>query len=271
MFDLYSNLLISPRPTRIDRTATAAAEHLQQMTCVRRNGWPTILHGPPGEDVSRVRSAATLDIQSPTSPLARRRMQSVQRYVTFLNTIKYPIIMLLLVLLTGVSVTMVLLNTLQLMFGFRALEFVSYVEGRDRHTFGIPGALVEVVIIIYIMVASVVGLYTMPIFRNLRPMQHKTSMTHIILNCAIILLLSSALPVLARTLGITSFDLLGAYGRLNWISNFSLVWSYNVLFAAALIFCLFNKFTAPVRREILRRLALRRSSVAADGSGPKTE
>lgn len=53
--------------------------------------------------------------------------------------------------------------------------------------------------------------------------------------------------------GITSFDLLGMYGRLNWISNFSLVWSYNVLFAASLIFCLVNKFTAPVRREILRR------------------
>uniref|UniRef100_A0A915EHN3 Uncharacterized protein n=1 Tax=Ditylenchus dipsaci TaxID=166011 RepID=A0A915EHN3_9BILA len=51
----------------------------------------------------------------------------------------------------------------------------------------------------------------------------KTSMTCIIANCATVLLLSSALPVMARTLGITSIDLLGAYGSLNWISNFSLV------------------------------------------------
>lgn len=81
-------------------------------------------------------------------------------------------------------------------------------------------------------------------------------MTGIIANCAAILLLSSALPVMARTLGITSFDLLGAYGRLKWISNFSLVWSYNVLFAAATAFCLVNKFTLPVRREIMKRCVL---------------
>lgn len=43
--------------------------------------------------------------------------------------------------------SMVMLNTLQLLFGFRALEYVAYVESHSRHAFGIPGALVEVVII----------------------------------------------------------------------------------------------------------------------------
>ena len=39
-------------------------------------------------------------------------------------------------------------------------------------------------------------------------------MPHVIANCLIILLLSSALPLLARTLGITNFDLLGDYGKI---------------------------------------------------------
>ena len=104
------------------------------------------------------------------------------------------------------------------------------------------------------MLASLVGIYSVPLLRRIRPQRGKTTLTCIIMNCAVILLLSSALPVLARTLGITSFDLLGAYGRLNWISNFSLVWSYNLVFAVLTIICLVNKLTLPVRRELMRRL-----------------
>jgi hypothetical protein len=104
------------------------------------------------------------------------------------------------------------------------------------------------------MVSAVVGVYSIPLLGRMRPIKQTTSMTCVIANCATILLLSSALPVVARTLGITGFDLLGAYGRLNWLSNFSLVWSYNILFAAASTFSLLNKFTVPVRLEIQRRL-----------------
>lgn len=54
-------------------------------------------------------------------------------------------------------------------------------------------------------------------------------------------------------LGITSFDLLGGYGHLNWISNFSLVWFCNVFFATVSTVCLLNKFTSPVRVAIWKR------------------
>lgn len=53
----------------------------------------------------------------------------------------------------------------------------------------------------YIICASFVGIYSLPIIKNIRPKKGKTSMTCIILNCGIALLLSSAVPVLARILG----------------------------------------------------------------------
>ncbi|KIH44619.1 hypothetical protein ANCDUO_25355 [Ancylostoma duodenale] len=103
------------------------------------------------------------------------------------------------------------------------------------------------------MATSLTGLYSMPFVRALRPRRRRTSLTVIIINCSLILVLSSALPVLANTLGITSFDLLGAYSSLKWLSNFKLVLAYNVLFAAATIVCVFSKITSPVRKQILRR------------------
>lgn len=43
---------------------------------------------------------------------------------------------------------MVIINTLQLLFGFRALPaYVQYIEINSRHTFGILGAVIEVIII----------------------------------------------------------------------------------------------------------------------------
>ncbi|XP_012589330.1 PREDICTED: limb region 1 protein homolog, partial [Condylura cristata] len=69
----------------------------------------------------------------------------------------------------------------------------------------------------------------------------------IIGNCVSILVLSSALPVMSRTLGITRFDLLGDFGRFNWLGNFYIVLSYNLLFATVTTLCLVRKFTSAVR------------------------
>ena len=53
--------------------------------------------------------------------------------------------------------------------------------------------------------------------------------------------------------GVSPFDLLGAYGQLGWLSNLSLVLTYNTAFAAATTLCLVTKFTASVRAEIFKR------------------
>lgn len=54
--------------------------------------------------------------------------------------------------------------------------------------------------------------------------------------------------------GMTNFDLLGDFGRIEWLGNFKLVLLYNLIFATAAISCLTTKFTATVRKEIYARL-----------------
>ena len=51
--------------------------------------------------------------------------------------------------------------------------------------------------------------------------------------------------------GITNFDLLGNFGRLEWLGNFYIILSYNLVFAVATALCLVNKFTAPMRRALM--------------------
>ncbi|KAG7261931.1 hypothetical protein CRUP_019293, partial [Coryphaenoides rupestris] len=72
--------------------------------------------------------------------------------------------------------------------------------------------------------------------------------------CVSILVLSSALPVMSRTLGITRFDLLGDFGRFNWLGNIYIVLSYNLLFAVVTTLCLVRKCTFAVREALLKAL-----------------
>lgn len=54
--------------------------------------------------------------------------------------------------------------------------------------------------------------------------------------------------------GITRFDLLGDFGRFNWLGNFYIVLSYNLLFAVVTTLCLVRKFTSAVREELFKAL-----------------
>ncbi|RCN37386.1 LMBR1-like region [Ancylostoma caninum] len=196
------------------------------------------------------------------TPLHQKSLRWCQQ---FTRIVKYPAIVISLLALTGISLLMVVINSLKLMFGFRSLPvYAQYMEVHTRHSLGIAGVIIESITIMYVMATSLTGLYSMPFVRALRPRRRRTSLTVIIINCSLILVLSSALPVLANTLGITSFDLLGAYSSLKWLSNFKLVLAYNVLFAAATIVCVFSKITSPVRKQILKRLQQLRCRRAID-------
>ena len=61
--------------------------------------------------------------------------------------------------------------------------------------------LFPVVLIGYLFVTSLVGLYTIPVITRIRPMLSSTPLTHLILNCCIYVILSTALPLLAKILG----------------------------------------------------------------------
>ena len=66
---------------------------------------------------------------------------------------------------------------------------------------GVWGAGLEVILIFYFISTSLIGLYNLPGVRRIRPVVSDSPTSHIIYNCGLVLILSSALPLLARILG----------------------------------------------------------------------
>ncbi|KAL3217392.1 hypothetical protein MRX96_032398 [Rhipicephalus microplus] len=190
----------------------------------------------------------------------RRELALQQLASPWRRNLGYPLAMLVLLSLTIISLLMVIHNMLQLLIGIKALPISPQVEKfslgiSSLSALGVVGSSLEIVLILYLWLASVVGFFSLPVFCRLQLKPSSATVTQIIGNCAILLVLSSALPVLARTLGITNFDLLGDFGRIKWLASFPLVLTYNVVFVAAAAASLTTKVTATVRTELLGRLA----------------
>lgn len=176
--------------------------------------------------------------------------------------------MLCLLVLTGLSVLIVAVHILELLIDEAAMPRGMQDAALGQVSFsklGSFGAIIQVVLIFYLMVSSVVGFYSSPLFGSLRPRWQDTSMTQIIGNCVCLLVLSSALPVFSRTLGLTRFDLLGDFGRFNWLGNFYIVFLYNAAFAGLTTLCLVKTFTAAVRAELIRAFGLDRLPLPVSG------
>ncbi|XP_019875140.1 protein Lilipod isoform X2 [Aethina tumida] len=187
----------------------------------------------------------------------RRKKLDKQRQTSSLRrNVVYPVAMLLLLGLTIIAVLLVLQNTVSLLIGVKALPLSS-----KQFTLGVSslsklgpfGAAMEIVLIIYLIVTSSIGLYTVPVVSRIRPKHRSTPFCLIIANCALLVTISSALPLLSKILGITNFDLLGDFGSIEWLGNFQIVLLYNLLFAAGSTLCVANKFTVKVRRELYAR------------------
>lgn len=112
---------------------------------------------------------------------------------------------------------------------------------RDHRRSGPIGAFLDIVMILYLWSASLCGLYNLPRLCCLRPRKHKCSFNQILGNCTLLCLLSSALPLLSRILGLTNFDLLADYGRIEWLGNYYVVLSYNAVFLISTTLCLSGK------------------------------
>ncbi|XP_077480204.1 limb region 1 protein homolog [Stigmatopora argus] len=186
----------------------------------------------------------------------------------------YPIVMLILLAGTAISVLLVALNILYLLVDETAMPKGSTDRGGIRNTslstFGIVHAVLEIILMFYLMASSVVGFYSLRLFEGLTPRKDDTTMTTIIGCCVSILVLSSALPVMSRTLGITRFDLLGDFGRFNWLGNFYIVLSYNMLFAVVTTLCLVRKFTSAIREELLKALGLDKLQLSHSPTDPES-
>lgn len=198
------------------------------------------------------------------SKLERRKKASAWE-----RNLVYPAVMILLLIATSFSVILVSCNILRLLVDETAMPKGSKGPGignASLFTFGFAGAALEIILIFYLMVSSVVGFYSLCFFGGFTPRKDDTTMTKIIGNCVSILVLSSALPVMSRTLGITRFDLLGDFGRFNWLGNFYIVVAYNLIFAIVTTLCLVRKFTSAVREELLKAIGLDKLQLSSEPS-----
>uniref|UniRef100_A0AAR2L6S0 Limb development membrane protein 1 n=1 Tax=Pygocentrus nattereri TaxID=42514 RepID=A0AAR2L6S0_PYGNA len=208
----------------------------EQMYCIQLQE-EALQHKLNGESVCcvTVRSIHPMVADLDNIRTQRTKLERKKKASAWEKNLLYPIVMLILLAGTAISVFLVALNILYLLVDETALPKGSAVSD-------------------YLMVSSVVGFYSLRIFKGLTPRKDDTTMTTIIGCCVSILVLSSALPVMSRTLGITRFDLLGDFGRFNWLGNFYIVLSYNLLFAVVTTLCLVRKFTSAVREELLKAL-----------------
>uniref|UniRef100_L7LY39 Putative lipocalin-interacting membrane receptor limr n=1 Tax=Rhipicephalus pulchellus TaxID=72859 RepID=L7LY39_RHIPC len=139
----------------------------------------------------------------------RRELALQQLASPWRRNLGYPLAMLVLLSLTIISLLMVIHNMLQLLIGIKALPISPQVEKfslgiSSLSALGVVGSSLEIVLILYLWLASVVGFFSLPVFCRLQPKPSSATVTQIIGNCAVLLVLSSALPVLARTLGESS-------------------------------------------------------------------
>ncbi|XP_007556653.1 limb region 1 homolog-like protein [Poecilia formosa] len=261
MFSVTGSLLVKPRLLE-DIEDTLSCTVFEEDSLYRK-----LNYGSPSCWVKLNMEAMRkeyLAVQSRRVALEMRRKASPWQ-----RNLGYPLAMLILLALTVMCVLMVCFNVLELL-----LDETAMPRGmEDPHLgmasfsmFGSLGAAVQVLLILYLMVSSVVGFYSSPLFCGLLPRVKDTNLTQIIANCVSLLILSSALPVFSRTLGITRFDLLGDFGRYNWLGNFYVVFLYNMLFAGLTSASLAKTVTWAVRRELIRAFGLDRLPIPVSPS-----
>uniref|UniRef100_A0A669DCL9 Limb development membrane protein 1 n=1 Tax=Oreochromis niloticus TaxID=8128 RepID=A0A669DCL9_ORENI len=256
MFTVMGQLLVKPTILE-DLDEQIYCIHLQEETLQRRLNGMSV-----GDVLAHYRGGEGL-----TALLERRKKASGWE-----KNLLYPIVMLILLTGTTISVLLVALNILYLLVDETAMPKGSTVSllNTSLSTFGVAQAVLEIILMFYLMVSSVVGFYSLRVFEGLTPRKDDTTMTTIIGCCVSILVLSSALPVMSRTLGITRFDLLGDFGRFNWLGNFYIVLSYNLLFAVVTTLCLVRKFTSAVREELLKALGLDKLQLSNSPTDPES-
>uniref|UniRef100_A0A7N9ARQ2 Limb development membrane protein 1 n=1 Tax=Mastacembelus armatus TaxID=205130 RepID=A0A7N9ARQ2_9TELE len=188
MFTVMGQLLVKPTILE-DLDEQIYCIHLQEEALQRR------LNGMSVGDLNK-----ELDnIRNQRNKLERRKKASIWE-----KNLLYPIVMLILLSGTTISVLMVALNILYLLVDETAMPKGSTDRGignTSLSTFGVAQAVLEIILMFYLMVSSVVGFYSLRVFKGLTPRKDDTTMTTIIGCCVSILVLSSALPVMSRTLG----------------------------------------------------------------------
>jgi hypothetical protein len=94
--------------------------------------------------------------------------------------------------------------------------------------------IVETVLVLYTSISAFVGLYHSQWFQGWRPKKRDTPMYRIVINTFVILVISSALPVVSRILGLVTFDLMEYYKYTDYMRNTYFIMTYKILFVLKL-------------------------------------
>ncbi|KAG7224974.1 hypothetical protein INR49_014890 [Caranx melampygus] len=252
MFTVMGQLLVKPTILE-DLDEQIYCIHLQEEALQRR------LNGSSTYAYTRGSFAHQLNKELDNIRNQRNKLERRKKASGWEKNLLYPIVMLILLTGTTISVLMVALNILYLLVDETAMPKGSTDRGignTSLSTFGVAQAALEIILMLY------------PFSDPTTP--PPLSVAGIIGCCVSILVLSSALPVMSRTLGITRFDLLGDFGRFNWLGNFYIVLSYNLLFAVVTTLCLVRKFTSAVREELLKALGLDKLQLSNSPTDPES-
>jgi len=147
--------------------------------------------------------------------------------VSFWKKLVYPLVVLMLIILPIFSILISGYHVLEILYTekiktikntnwmtmlfFSLLDKLYFLDGGKQSGneklgvnglsfFGPIGTIVEAVLVPYLYISSVYGFYTWKVFKKLRPVKSESSLHLMIINCFIVLSLSSALPLMCRIL-----------------------------------------------------------------------
>ena len=95
----------------------------------------------------------------------RQKLERTQRMIFLRRKIFYPIAMLVVLVLMAISLFMVIVNTGQLLIGWKVFKNETSqlnLGASSLSVFGPIGAGVETIVILYLFLTSIVGFYSLP-------------------------------------------------------------------------------------------------------------
>uniref|UniRef100_A0A8C7Z2U8 Limb development membrane protein 1-like n=1 Tax=Oryzias sinensis TaxID=183150 RepID=A0A8C7Z2U8_9TELE len=243
MFSVTGSLLVKPRVSHRQNVYNIIP---RLNVCGNKSCWSKLNMEALRQEYQTVRTKrVALEMRRKASPWQRN--------------LGYPLVMMALLALTVMCVLMVCFNVLELL-----LDETAMPRGmEDPHLgmasfsmFGSLGAAVQVVLILYLMLSSVVGFYSSSLFSGLLPRAKDTNLTQVSNIGAFVY--NVCFRLCSSASGITRFDLLGDFGRYNWLGNFYVVFLYNMMFAGLTSASLIKTVTWAVQRELIRAFGLHR-------------
>ncbi|TNN73380.1 Limb region 1 [Liparis tanakae] len=261
MFTIMGLLLVKPTILE-DLDEQIYCIHLQEEALQRR------LNGSSSHTYTR--GSVTLQLNKELDNIRNQRTKLERRKKAsgWEKNLLYPIVMLILLAGTTISVLMVAFNILYLLVDETAMPKGSTDRGignTSLSTFGLAQAVLEIILMLY------------PLSDPHPPPPALLFAARVACSMAKSNIVRPALftqrivqPDTFRKTRITRFDLLGDFGRFNWLGNFYIVLSYNLLFAVVTTLCLVRKFTSAVREELLKALGLDKLQLSNSPTDPES-